>query len=54
MTLHAELPSEPNNTLDLRERYRGALLGLAVGDAEHEGIDSPTGVMAGAMRGERM
>lgn len=33
MDLHSELHTGFPNTLDLRERYHGALLGLAVGDA---------------------
>src|SRR5262245_17661142 len=33
MDLHSELHTGLHHSLDLRERYRGALLGLAVGDA---------------------
>ena len=33
MDLHSESHTGSQNTLDLRERYHGALLGLAVGDA---------------------
>ena len=39
-----DLPFDPQNTMDLRERYRGALLGLAVGDAVGTTVEfSPRG-----------
>lgn len=44
MDLHSEQPAELNNSLDLRERYRGTLLGLAAGDAVGTTVEfSPRG-----------
>src|SRR3954468_14277776 len=44
MDLHSEQRTELHNTLDLRERYRGALLGLATGDAVGTTVEfSPRG-----------
>lgn len=42
-----DLDSEAHHSLDLRERYRGALLGLAVGDAVGTTVEfSPRGTFA--------
>jgi ADP-ribosyl-[dinitrogen reductase] hydrolase len=47
MDLHPDLPTDLHNSLDLRERYRGALLGLAVGDAVGTTVEfSPRGTFA--------
>jgi ADP-ribosyl-[dinitrogen reductase] hydrolase len=44
MDLHADRQPEPSFSLDLRERYQGALLGLAVGDAVGTTVEfSPRG-----------
>ncbi|MCC6458568.1 MAG: ADP-ribosylglycohydrolase family protein [Caldilineaceae bacterium] len=47
MDLHPDLHTDLHNTLDLRERYHGALLGLAVGDAVGTSVEfSPRGTFA--------